>query len=57
MKQIGLISPNFSEETLADVYKILPEGIHVEGRNLEVDRYIDSEFHRVDNPSLLSCEN
>ena len=48
MKRIGLISPNFSEDTLADVYKILPEGIHVEGRNLDVARYIDSEFHRVE---------
>ena len=48
MKRIGLISPNFSEETLADVFKILPEGILIEGRNLEVGQYIDSEFHRVE---------
>src|SRR5574341_2425363 len=48
MKQIGLISPNFSESTLVDVYKILPEGIHIEGRNLDVARYIDSEFQRVE---------
>ena len=48
MKRIGLISPNFSEGTLVDVYKILPEGIHIEGRNLDVARYIDSEFQRVE---------
>lgn len=48
MKRIGLISPNFSEDTLVDVYKILPEGIHIEGRNLDVGRYTDSEFHRVE---------
>jgi hypothetical protein len=27
MKLIGLISPNLTEDTLMDVYKILPEGI------------------------------
>src|SRR3970040_2513091 len=48
MKRIGLISPNFSEDTILDVHKIFPEGIHVEGRNLDVARYIDSEFHRVE---------
>ena len=48
MKQIGLISPNFSEETLADVFKILPESIQIEGRNLDVGQYTDSEFHRVE---------
>ncbi len=48
MKQIGLISPNFSEDTLADVYRILPKGIRIEGRNLDVGHYSDSEFHRVE---------
>ncbi len=48
MKQIGLISPNLSEDTLVDVYKILPEGIRIEGRALDVGRYTDSEFHRVE---------
>src|SRR3970282_875005 len=48
MKQIGLISPNFSEDTLADVYRILPKGIRFEGRNLDVGHYSDSEFHRVE---------
>ena len=29
MKLIGLISPNLSEDTLVDVYKVLPEGIRI----------------------------
>lgn len=48
MKQIGLISPNLSEATLADVYKILPKDIRIEGRALEVGHYVDSEFHKVE---------
>ena len=48
MKQIGLISPNLSEETLADVYKILPKDIRIEGRALEVGTYIDSEFSKAE---------
>ncbi|MBI4523693.1 MAG: hypothetical protein HY695_07770 [Deltaproteobacteria bacterium] len=48
MKLIGLISPNLSEDTLVDVYKILPEGIRIEGRALDVGVYTDSEFHRVE---------
>lgn len=48
MKLIGLISPNLSRETLADVYKILPDGIRIEGRALDVGKYEDSEFHRVE---------
>ena len=48
MKLIGLISPNLSEETLVDYYKILPEGIRIEGRALDVGKYTDSEFHRVE---------
>lgn len=48
MKLIGLISPNLSEETLVDVYKILPQGIRIEGRALDVGTYADSEFHRVE---------
>ncbi len=48
MKLIGLISPNFSQETLADVYRILPDGIRIEGRALDVGIYEDSEFHRVE---------
>ena len=49
VKLIGLISPNLSEETLVDVYKILPEGIRIEGRSLDVGKYTDSEFHRVEH--------
>jgi len=48
MRLIGLISPNLSEDTLVDYYKILPEGIRIEGRALEVGKYTDSEFHRVE---------
>ncbi len=48
MKLIGLISPNLSQDTLVDVYKILPEGIRIEGRALDVGKYDDSEFHRVE---------
>ena len=36
MKLIGLISPNLSEDTLVDVYKILPNEIRIEGRALNV---------------------
>lgn len=48
MKLIGLISPNLSEDTLVDYYKILPEGIRIAGRALDVGKYTDSEFHRVE---------
>ena len=48
MKRIGLISPNLSEETLADVYKILPKEIGIEGRALEVGHYDDREFQRAE---------
>src|SRR5574342_500413 len=48
MKLIGLISPNLSQETLEDVYKILPEGIRIEGRALEVGIYSDSEFSKAE---------
>ena len=48
MKRIGLISPNLSETTLADAYRILPDGISIVGRPLEVGRYVDSEFRNVE---------
>ena len=48
MKLIGLISPNLTEETLVDVYKIFPEGIRIEGRALKVEKYTDDEFHRAE---------
>jgi maleate cis-trans isomerase len=48
MKTIGLISPNLSEETLEDVYKILPRDIRIEGRPLQVATYIDSEFEKAE---------
>lgn len=48
MKTIGLISPNFSEETLADVYQILPKDVRIVGRDLDVAQYVDSEFQRVE---------
>ena len=48
MKLIGLISPNLSEETLEDVYKVFPAGIRIEGRTLKVDKYTDDEFHRAE---------
>ncbi len=48
MKRIGLISPNLSESTLADVYRILPEGISIEGRPLEMEKYVDSEFRSAE---------
>ena len=46
MKLIGLISPNLSEDTLEDVYKVFPAGIRIEGRTLKVGKYTDDEFHR-----------
>jgi maleate cis-trans isomerase len=48
MKTIGLISPNSTEETLADVYKIFPPDIRIEGRTLTVTKYTDDEFHRAE---------
>jgi maleate isomerase len=48
MKLIGLISPNLSEETLADVYQIFPRGIRIEGRTLRVGEYSDAEFRRAE---------
>ncbi len=48
MKQIGLISPNLSQETLEDVYKILPKDVRIEGRALEVGIYSDSEFSKAE---------
>jgi hypothetical protein len=36
MKLIGLISPNLTEETLVDVYKVFPDGFRIEGRALKV---------------------
>ncbi|MGE5303599.1 MAG: hypothetical protein ACM3TN_09750 [Alphaproteobacteria bacterium] len=48
MSLIGLISPNLSEETLEDVYKILPKDIRIEGRALEVAIYTDAEFSKAE---------
>ena len=48
MKLIGLISPNTTEDTLVDVYKIFPQGIRIEGRTLDVGKYTDDEFHRAE---------
>ncbi len=48
MKLIGLISPNASEETLADVYKILPKDTRIQARTLHVSKYTDDEFHRAE---------
>ena len=48
MKLIGLISPNSSEETLADVYKIFPKDFRIEARTLHVGKYTDDEFHRAE---------
>ena len=48
MKRIGLISPNMSEEVLADVYRILPPDITVEGRGLRVREFTDQEFARAE---------
>jgi maleate cis-trans isomerase len=48
MKSIGLISPNLSEDTLVDVYNLLPKDIRIEGRALNVGKYTDDEFHRAE---------
>ena len=48
MKLIGLISPNTTEETLVDVYKIFPPGVRIEGRTLQVGKYTDDEFRRAE---------
>ncbi|HKY07092.1 MAG TPA: hypothetical protein VJQ55_02580 [Candidatus Binatia bacterium] len=48
MKLTGLISPNYSEGTLADAYKVFPQGIRIEGRTLTVEKYTDEEFRRAE---------
>ena len=48
MNLIGLISPNLTEDTLVDVYKMLPEGTRIEGRALKVGKFTDEEFHRAE---------
>lgn len=48
MKLIGLISPNTTDETLTDVYRIFPKDIRVEGRALTVTKYTDDEFARAE---------
>jgi maleate cis-trans isomerase len=48
MKLVGLISPNLSEDTLIDVYKVFPPDIRIEGRTLKVGKYTDDEFHRAE---------
>lgn len=48
MNLIGLISPNLTEDTLADVYKMLPEGTRIEGRALKVGKFTDEEFQRAE---------
>lgn len=48
MKVTGLISPNYSEETLADAYKVFPDEIRIEGRTLTVEKYTDDEFQRAE---------
>jgi maleate cis-trans isomerase len=48
MNLIGLISPNLTEDTLVDVYKMLPQGTRIEGRALKVGKFTDEEFHRAE---------
>jgi len=48
MNVIGLISPNLTENTLVDVYQMLPEGTRIEGRALKVGKFTDEEFHRAE---------
>ena len=53
MKLTGIISPNFSEETLADAYKVFSEGIRIEGRTLAVGKYTDDEFRLLSDGVTL----
>jgi maleate cis-trans isomerase len=48
MSLIGLISPNLTEDTLVDVYKMLPQGTRIEGRALKVGKFTDEEFYRAE---------
>jgi maleate cis-trans isomerase len=48
MKLTGLISPNYSEETLTDAYRVFPGGIRIVGRTLTVEKYTDDEFRRAE---------
>jgi maleate cis-trans isomerase len=47
-KLIGLISPNLTEDTLVDVYKMLPGGTRIAGRALKVGKFTDEEFQRAE---------
>jgi hypothetical protein len=55
MKLIGLISPNLSEDTLVDVYKILPAQMRIEGRALR--SLLSSRRHRSRRVSRPRCPN
>src|SRR5262245_22479526 len=52
MNLIGLISPNFTEDSLVDVYKMLPAGTRIEGRALKVGKFTDQEFQRSEQAFL-----
>ncbi len=48
MKTLGLISPNLDDPTVQEYYGILPEGIDIRGRPLEVDTFADETFAKVE---------
>jgi hypothetical protein len=56
MNLIGLISPNLTENTLVDVYKILPEGTRIEGRALKVEKFTDEGFSEQRSTSRTLSE-
>jgi maleate cis-trans isomerase len=48
MKTLGLISPNLDDPTIQEYYSILPEGIEIKGRPLEVGSFTDETFAKVE---------
>ena len=46
MKTLGLISPNLDDPTIQEYYSILPEGIEIKGRPLEVGTFTDESFRQ-----------
>jgi len=48
MKTLGLISPNLDDPTIQEYYRILPEGIEIKGRPLQVGHFTPEDFARVE---------
>lgn len=48
MKTLGLISPNLDDPTIEEYYRLLPEGIEIKGRPLQVGHFTSEDFAKVE---------